>query len=369
MQSPDFTQRRLRLQTALRNQPLDALLVSGLANVRYLTGFTGDSSWLLVTQDRVVMLSDTRYRTQLEAECPELPLEIRDASSTVLELSVRVVTGLGLSHLGLEGDHLSQTQFVQLRDKLAGVSTTAVSSMVEALREIKDEWELKQIRRAVRCAERAFRVVRSSLRPNQTETELRFLLESAMRDFGGSETAFTPIVGVGPTSALPHARAGARRVDESPVLLIDWGAALESGYRCDLTRVVFTSEPTEEMRRVYDVVLGAQQAAISAIRPGASCKAVDEIARGFIERSGYGAFFGHGLGHGFGLEIHEAVQMRPSSTQSFVPGMVVTVEPGIYLPGRFGVRLEDDVLVTESGCEVLSSLPREFDAACVNILA
>ncbi|MCA9049948.1 MAG: M24 family metallopeptidase, partial [Planctomycetaceae bacterium] len=256
-----------------------------------------------------------------------------------------------------------------LKDKCESVDWVSAASAVEHLREVKDKWELQQIREAIRLAERGISVVRSSLRPDQTEQEVRYLLEAAMRDFGAAGPAFEPIIGVGPTAALPHAHAGSRRVSESPVLLVDWGAQTPSGYRSDLTRVFLTGKPTKEMRRVYDIVLKAQQTAIAAIRPGAECAAVDQIARKIIDDSGFGNFFGHGLGHGFGLDIHESVRMSPLSKQVFEPGMVVTVEPGIYLPGRFGVRIEDDILVTRDGHEVLTSVPREFDESMIEFLA
>ena len=240
---------------------------------------------------------------------------------------------------------------------------------MERLREVKDQWELTQIRAAIEYAQRGISVVRSSLRSDQTETEIRYLLEAAMRSFGAAGTGFEPIVGVGPTAALPHAHAGRRRVAEHPVLLIDWGASTDSGYRSDLTRVFITGKPTKQMELVYKTVLAAQQAAIQAIRPGAKCADVDQIARGLIARAGFGKYFGHGLGHGFGLEIHESLRVSPISEREFETGMVVTMEPGIYLPGKFGVRIEDDILVTADGNEVLSNLEREFDEAIVPILA
>ena len=233
---------------------------------------------------------------------------------------------------------------------------------------IKDKWEIAQTRSAIRQAERGIAITRASLRSDQTETEIRYELEASMRSFGAVGPAFEPIVGVGPTAALPHAHAGCRRVAESPLLLIDWGAETASGYRSDLTRVFFTGGPTRKMKTVYDTVLTAQQTAIRAIRPGAVCQEIDAIARNIISDAGYGRRFGHGLGHGVGLDIHEAVRLGPQSTQTLKPGMIVTVEPGIYLEGHFGVRIEDDVLVTREGYEVLTSVPREFDDAVVEFL-
>jgi Xaa-Pro aminopeptidase len=261
------------------------------------------------------------------------------------------------------------SQHSSLAKKIVSAEIVATSGLVERLREVKDKWEIEQTREAVRIAERGFAVVRSSLRPNQTETEIRFLLEAAMRSFGSTGPAFEPIVGVGPTSALPHAHAGGRCVSESPVLLIDWGAEVKSHYRSDLTRVLITGKPTRLMEQVYNTVLKAQQAAIQAIRPGVRCADVDKIARGIIAEAGFGKNFGHGLGHGFGLEIHESVRMSPLSEQVFEVGMLVTVEPGIYLPGKFGVRIEDDLLLTPDGNEVLSNVPREFEEAIVPFLA
>lgn len=367
--APNYPARRAKLIRELKKAEVDSLLLTGLANVRYLTGFSGDSSWLFLNSTTAVLLSDTRYETQLADECPGLDVEIRDAGSTINDLAARVAVKAKSKRLGFEGDHVSVNQLGELIRKITSAELVATSGLVERLREVKDKWEIEQIRTAVGYAQRGLGVVRSSLNPHQTETEIRYLLESAMRSFGAAGTGFEPIVGVGPTAALPHAHAGERRVSEHPVLLIDWGASTKSGYRSDLTRVLITGKPTKQIQQVYNTVLAAQQAAIQAIRPGAKCVDVDKIARGMIERAGFGKYFGHGLGHGFGLEIHESVRMSPLSKQEFEPGMVVTVEPGIYLPGKFGVRIEDDLLITPDGNEVLSNLGREFEEAIVPFLA
>lgn len=319
-----------------------------------------------------VILSDTRYETQLSTECPHIRTEIRDAASTILDLAARIVGASGVRQTGFEAEHLSWATHRLLKESVDAASTgtlVPVSGLVERQREVKDRFELEQIRDAIHVAERGIAVVRSSLRPAQTETEIRYLLESAMRDFGAIGPAFEPIIGVGPTAALPHAHAGKRTVAEHPVLLIDWGATNIHGYRSDLTRVFLTGKPTKHIERVYQTVLAAQKAAIAAIRPGAKCADVDKIARGMIDVAGFGKFFGHGLGHGFGLDIHESLRMSPLSGQVFEPGMVVTVEPGVYLPGKFGVRIEDDILVTQDGCEILTKVPREFEEAFVGFLA
>lgn len=369
MSGPNFGTRRAKLARRLKSSSIDALLVSGLSNVRYLTGFTGDSTWLLLTPSHTILISDTRYETQLAEECAGVDAVIRDAGQTTNDVVHELLTKVRLRRVGIEGEHLTLSQYSTLKEKLTAAELISTSGLVEELRVIKDRWELDQIREAVRIAERGFQVIRSQLRPDLTERQIRYSLEAAMRDFGAVGPAFEPIVGVGPNGALPHAHAGERRVAESPALLIDWGAQTFSGYRSDLTRVLFTSKPTKQMEQVYQLVLSAQQAAIAAIRPGGSSREVDGIARGMIADAGFGRFFGHGLGHGFGLDIHEAIRMSPVTDCVFRPGMVITVEPGVYLPGRFGVRLEQDVLVTPDGNEVLTSVPIDFEDAIVGFLA
>lgn len=372
MTEANYEARRAKLLKKFREFGIDSFLISSVSNVRYLTGFTGDSSWLFLSPGLTVILSDTRYETQLSTECPQIRAEIRDAGSTLLDLAARIVGASGVRQTGFEAEHLSWATHRLLKEAADAASAgtlVPVSGLVERQREVKDRFELEQIRDAIHVAERGIAVVRSSLRAEQTETEIRYLLESAMRDFGAIGPAFEPIIGVGPTAALPHAHAGKRTVAEHPVLLIDWGATNTHGYRSDLTRVFLTGKPTKQIERVYHTVLAAQKASIAAIRPGAKCADVDKIARGMIDASGFGKFFGHGLGHGFGLDIHESLRMSPLSGQVFEPGMVVTVEPGVYLPGKFGVRIEDDILVTQDGCEILTKVPREFEEAFVGFLA
>jgi len=249
--SPNYPARRARLLRELKKTDVDSLIISGLANVRYLTGFTGDSSWLVLNSTNCILLSDTRYETQLADECPGLDVEIRDSGSTINDLTARVVAKTRSKRTGFEADHTTVAQHCLLSEKITSSTLVATSGLVERLREVKDKWELEQIRTAIEYAQRGIGVVRSSLRLDQTETEIRYLLEAAMRSFGATSTGFEPIVGVGPTAALPHAHAGMRHVAEHPVLLIDWGASTDSGYRSDLTRVFITGKPTKQMELVY----------------------------------------------------------------------------------------------------------------------
>lgn len=369
MSGPDYSARRSRLTRRLKSAGIDALLVSSESNVRYLTGFTGDSSWLLVNRDVTQLISDARYTTQIAEECPGLDVEIRGVGQSMWQTTSGVVKSAGVGRLGIEGDHLTVSQHAALEACIDSAEIVVSGRLTEELRVIKDKWEIAQTREAVYQAERGIGMTRASLRSSQTETEIRYALEASMREFGAVGPAFEPIVGVGPTAALPHAHAGHRSVAESPLLLIDWGAETASGYRSDLTRVFFTGRPTKKMRTVYETVLKAQQEAIRRIRPGAICSDIDQVARAIIRDAGYGRRFGHGLGHGVGLDIHEPVRLGPDSQETLKPGMIVTVEPGIYLEGQFGVRIEDDVLVTRDGYEVLTSVPREFDDAVVEFLA
>ena len=237
----------------------------------------------------------------------------------------------------------------------------AKRDLVEELRQIKDPDEIDELRQAVRQAEQGYALMKSLLVPDMNERQAAHELEHGMRRFGAIKAAFEPIIAVGDRSALPHYRAGLRRFHESPFVLCDWGAVSPKGYHSDLTRVWCTGKVPPKLHRIYGVVLTAQQAAIAAIRPGAKCQDVDEVARKVIDQAGYSKYFGHGLGHGIGLDIHEGPRLSPISTDELSPGMVVTVEPGIYLSGVGGVRIEDDVLVTRDGHEVLTSVPRELE--------
>lgn len=356
---PRFEQRRSQLRRALRAEGVDALLVTHFPNVTYLTGFTGDDSYLLVRRDGDVMLSDRRYSQQLEEECPGLDLEIRPPGLRMIELTSTVLGRADVGTLGVESQSMTVAFRDQLESKLEGVLVRSTSGLVEQLREVKDKEEIQEIRDAIRYAERAFGVVRASLRPEQTERAVAYELESQIRQFGGTECSFRPIVAVGSRAALPHARASDRRIGESSFVLIDWGARGRL-YVSDLTRVLVTGRIPPKLERIYGVVLDAQLAAIQKIRAGARMDEVDAAARNRISQAGFGAHFGHGLGHGIGLEIHESPRMAANEKRELRAGMVVTVEPGVYLTDLGGVRIEDDVLVTKDGCEVLTSVPKEL---------
>lgn len=366
MQKKPFATRIESLRKLLKQQGLDGILITNVLNVTYLTGFSGDSSNLLVTGKKVLLVSDTRFETQLRDECPGLDCEIRDAQTTTLALTCHCIRKLGCSDLGCESDTLTKSGFDELARSLPTVALRDTHGLVEQLRAVKDREELEKIRHSIRVNERAFEVLRAKLTGDMSERQIAFDLEHQMRAFGASQAAFKPIIAGGPRSALPHAIPSEHLVAESPFLLVDWGAMVD-GYCSDLTRVLLTGKVPAKYRKIYEVVIEAQRRAIAAIRPGVTLKEVDHEARGYIEASGFGKYFGHGLGHGFGLQVHEPPFISPIRDGQLQANMVVTVEPGIYLPDFGGVRIEDNVLVTPDGNEVLSSLPKDFELQILNI--
>ncbi len=360
--------RRDKLRGIINSEEVDGLLVSTEKNVSYLTGFTGDSTWLLLTADSELLISDFRYVTQLEEECPGVDLYIRTSKTTLTEALVEKVAERGLKRLGIEGHSMTTEVFNVLDKALESVELASVCWKVEELRAVKDDHEIQEIREAVRLAEKGFAYLQAILTPQVTEQQLAYELEHAVRNFGGDELSFHPIIAVGDRSAMPHYRPGKLKIADSPILLVDWGAQTHSGYKSDLTRTMLTAAfPDPKFETVYRTVLEAQRLAIEAISPGVSCQKVDTVAREYIQNAGFGEYFDHGLGHGIGLDIHELPRFSQSSNAPLEAGMVVTVEPGIYLAGWGGVRIEDDVLVTECGCEVLSSVPKDWDSVRVSV--
>jgi Xaa-Pro aminopeptidase len=356
--------RRKQLRKAILSAKADALLVTNFKNVSYLTGFTGDDSYLLVTASDEILITDQRYTEQLSEECPKLSLEVRPPGDTMLPAIAAVVERAKVKRLGIEGKSATVSLQQSLAEKMPGHSLVVTQGLVEELRAVKDKDEIAATRLACRQARQAFDVVKAMLTPDMTELDVAAELEYRARRFGAKGLSFSPIIAVGPRAALPHATPTKRRLGEEDFVLIDWGA--NSGqYLSDLTRVLVTGKISPKLRKIYEIVLTAQRAAIEAIRPGIKCEDVDQVARSIITKAGYGKQFGHGLGHGTGLDIHESPRFAKGQTTELQPGMIVTVEPGIYLSGWGGVRIEDDVLVTRAGHEVLTDVPKELDECVV----
>lgn len=355
--------RREKLAFLIAEAGLDALIVSSSTNVTYLTGFTGDSSWLIASPSCSILVSDGRFTQQIAEECPNLETHIRDTQKTIQQTVGEILARLGFRNVGIEAEHMTIAGFETLRGMAAAVNWTAKSRMVESLRMIKDESEQQAIREAVRIAEMAWVEFRSKMRVEQTEKELSDAMENMVRQHGAVSTTFPTIVAVGDRSALPHAPPSERRVRDGDFLLLDWGACGHL-YRSDLTRMIVTRAATgtveKRFEKLYTVVLQAQLKAIEAVRPGTRAAEVDVAVRSHLEAEGLNQYFNHGLGHGIGLQTHEGPNVRLSSQDVLQPGMVFTIEPGIYLPGWGGIRIEDDVLVTPDGCEVLSSVPKDL---------
>lgn len=351
--------RRDKLLRSMCAQELAGLLVSCETNVSYLTGFRGDSSALLIGAGVCLLISDGRYTTQIAQECPGLDVYIRRQTETMTAATAKCIRRAKLTKLGVEADHISFAQARKIEDDLKRIELVPTVDAVEELRQIKDNGEIAAIREAIRLAERGFEVLKAELHGEQTERQVAWDLEHRLRAMGARGCSFAPIVAAGKRSALPHARPGDGRISEGEFVLVDWGAEVMAGYRSDLTRILSTAKLSPKLERVYGVVLKAQRAALRCIRPGMKACDVDRVARRVIEAHGFGKRFSHGLGHGIGLDIHEGPRLNASSEATLKAGMVVTVEPGIYIEGWGGVRIEDDVLVTREGCEVLSSAPKD----------
>lgn len=354
--SPSSIPARLaRLRDALPAAGADAILISHPENRAYLSGFTGSAGHLLITADRAVIATDFRYYDQVALEAPHF--ELAQIKTTLNDLLPSMLEGV--TRLAFEADHAAWSTVESWKETAPGVEWLPTKSLTRELRALKDEAEIATLRRAVLLADAALAHGLSEARPGMTEVELAWIIESYMRSHGAQGVAFDLHVASGPNGARPHAHTSDKRLLPGEPIVIDMGAKVD-GYRSDLTRTVCLGEPTDADRfwTVYNTVLGAQTAAIAAIRPGLSGKDADGVAREFIAQAGFGGAFGHGLGHGVGLEIHEEPFMGRLSTSVLQQNMVVTVEPGIYLPDWGGVRIEDIVLVTANGCEVLTTSPK-----------
>jgi Xaa-Pro aminopeptidase len=354
-----------RVRSRLRNEGLDALLVSSPSNVSYLTGFSGDSSYLLVGREKTVLLSDGRFAEQIRQECPGLEAVIRKTTGIRMSAAISRTCGrMHVTRLGVEAAVMTVAERAELESVMAKVAIKAVTGIVETMRSCKDMQEIVLIRSAIRCAEQAFRRFRGEMPRLRTEKEAADLMESVIRSAGAERSSFETIVAVGAHAAQGHARPDTRPIESGQTIVVDWGAAGRF-YKSDLTRTLCVRTIPAKLEAVYKVVLKAQERAIQKIRPGILGQDVDAEARATIEKAGFGRFFSHGTGHGIGLEVHEAPALRPNSQTILKPGMVVTVEPGIYIRGWGGVRIEDDVLVTRSGHELLSTLPKTLDSVLI----
>ena len=353
----DTVERRRRVRDRVSAGGLDALLVTGRPNVRYLSGFTGSAGLLVVPAEPPdYFLTDFRYQAQVAGEI-DPAVEVQIASESLLKQARLLLTERGAGRVAFEREQLSYRNWAEWCES-EGPALVPVEEWVEEERAVKSAAEIESIRRACRVADATFEVMLGVVREGITERELATRLGFELVRGGAEGPSFEPIVAFGDHAALPHARPGARELRRGEVVLFDFGAVVD-GYVSDMTRTVALGDPGAELRDVYDQVLAAQEAALAGIRAGMSGPEADALARDPLEAAGHGEHFGHSLGHGIGLEVHEAPRLSKKSKDRLVPDMTVTVEPGVYLEGLGGIRIEDDVVIGESGLEVLSGSPKD----------
>ena len=349
-------------RAAMAKRRIRALLITKRADLFYLSGFTGEDSAGLITPTQFHLLSDRRFEESIRQECPWARVWMR--KKLLNDEIAKVCRALKIRSLAVQADSLTLADQTELGKLMPTLRLKAAPPITGEMRRLKDRSELSALSRAMRVAEEAFVATRKSIRIGQTESAIAARLEYEMKMRGASGPSFPTICAEGRNAALPHAHPDKRKVKEGSAILLDWGARVDN-YCSDLTRMLFVGSVPPKLAKIYAIVLDAQQRGIRAIKPGARMCDIDKIARGAIKKSGYGKEFNHGLGHGLGLDVHEPPSLSWRSEEPCVEGMVVTVEPGIYLPGVGGVRIEDDVLVTRTGRKVLSRLSTRLEDAII----
>jgi len=357
-----------RFKKTLSKADFDTFMVSVGENRRYLSGFTAEDTQfdesagvLFITDSRQILATDSRFTLQAESEASLF--EVFRYKEGLVQALAEILNDLHTERLGFESDRVSYAVYRKLAEKLQSadlnVALIETADVVENLRVIKAESEIKSLKKALLIAELTFSGIVSELKAGMTEKEIAWILEKGMREAGAENLSFPSIVASGPNSALPHAIPGEREIRSGETLLFDWGAKLD-GYCADISRTLFIGRPDQRFEKIYKTVYESQKMAIDAIGPGLSGKKVDQIARDHIAQNGFGDNFGHGLGHGTGLAVHESPRLSPIKDVKLEPGMVVTVEPGIYVSDWGGVRIENMVAVRENGAEVLNTLDTEL---------
>ena len=349
--------RRSRLKRFFEEYSLKAVLFTDLRNIRYLCGFSGSEGVLLISEENAWFLCDSRYTAQAAEEVHDT--EIRECGPVRIDTVAALVLEYGLDRIGFEAAHTTVSAFRKMAEKLDGVELVELGPTLDEIRICKDREEIEQLTSVATLASLALTTVLADIKPGVREVDIALALELEMRRRGADGTAFDFIVASGVRGAMPHGRATDKIIQSGELVTIDFGA-LKNGYHSDETVTVACGKPELRAQDIHAIVRAAHDNAIRAIRPGISCKDLDEVARSYIRDSGYGDYFGHGLGHGLGLEVHEMPTLSLRSTTVLEEGMVITVEPGIYIPGFGGVRIEDTVVVTADGCSVLTSADKQL---------
>ena len=349
-------ERATHLASLLRERELDAILISAPENRRYLSGFTGSAGYLLVTPERQVLFTDSRYTEQAGNQSPHFEVIQMRAG---LDWLLGALKETGVKRVGFESDNMTVASYNRVLDAikedeaLGGTSLIATTGITEELRIFKDKEELAQLQKAIDASDQAMELVCPAIEAGMTEKEVAWRMEVAMREFGADNISFDTIVAAGPNGAMAHHRPSDSVIQAGQPIVIDMGAQV-GGYCSDITRTVVVGEPDEMFHKIYNIVLGAQLTAINTVRPGLTGEECDGLSRDVIAEAGYGDNFGHSLGHGVGLAVHENPRVGPRSPDTLKPDMVFTVEPGIYLTGWGGVRIEDIVILGEEGATPLS---------------
>lgn len=356
MTTPTTIHRLSRLRERMATLELPAVIISQPLNRYYLSGFSGSAGTLFVTAHQAVLLTDSRYTERAAAEAPGF--EIIKLEPDVATALPGLFAQAGVDRAGFESAHLTCAEYKTWAEKLGEAALVPTQGLVESIRAVKEEDELALIRKAVAIADAAYTHLKQTIRPGMTEKQIAWDLEVWMRTHGADGIAFDIIVASGPNGAMPHALASDREIGVGEPIVVDMGARVR-GYHSDLTRTLYLGNGDGTFRQVYDIVLRAQQAAKARLAPGALGLEVDAAARGIITEAGYGEHFGHSLGHGVGLAVHEMPGLNPRLQDTLAPGHVVTVEPGIYLTGWGGVRIEDMALITEDGAEILTQADKD----------
>jgi Xaa-Pro aminopeptidase len=346
-----------KLRVELQEQGLKALLITNATNRQYMTGFTGSAGYVIITDAKAYLLTDFRYMTQAPQQA--VGFEVIEHASKAMITVKQILDELGISKIGFEQDDLTYGAYRSTADALSGIELIATGGVVEKLRLIKDDSELVVMQEAADLADQTFTHILSFIRTGTKEIDVALEIEMFMRKNGATSTSFETIVASGERSALPHGKAGDRIIQTNEFVKLDYGAYYHS-YCSDITRTVVVGKPTDKHKEIYSIVLEAQLEALDKIKPGMTGKEADAAARDVIRKHGYGDFFGHGTGHGLGMEIHEAPRLSLQGETVLTPGMTVTVEPGIYLPGFGGVRIEDDIVITETGIHILTHSSKDL---------
>ena len=344
-----------KIRRMLKKRGLNGILLYKPENMRYASGFTGSVGYVLITGTDAIFITDFRYIQQAAAQCDGFEIIEMNHTKTVTD----ILNDLRPHHLGIEGDFMTYRQFMKFADKLEDTYMVPLKCAISKLRSVKMPEEIKNIEKAAHIADKAFEHILKFIKPGLTELDIALELEFFMKKEGADKLSFDSIVASGKRSSLPHGVASDKIVEAGDMITLDFGCVY-NGYCSDMTRTVVLGKADDKQREIYDIVLKAQVTSLEAVKPGITGAELDAIARGIIGDSGYGQYFGHGLGHGVGLEVHELPHVNARGDVPIKSGMVLTIEPGIYIPDFGGVRIEDLVLVTDSGFRVLSKSTKEF---------